>query len=968
MSLSNIADPQLLHPLQSVLAEALPQIVWTARPDGTVDWINHEFDRYTGISNADYAAGDWIQALHPDDREPTLDVWKEAIDRGLPYRTEFRIWCASQERWCQHLVDARPHLDAEGEITRWYGLTIDIQELRDAEEVRESELQLQIVERRALEQIAAGEPLPIILKEICTAMTKVVQGSFATVSLVGEDGRNLERCFGSDSMDSWSKAVGQIPIGEGYGSCGTAIFRSEAVFTIDIGFDPLWDGYRNLADEHGLGACWSLPILDIEGQAIACLACYHSAPRTPTKAQSTLLQRMADSVHTAISKVEIRDQLRASERRYRSLFDLVPISIWELDASEILRMVEELKAAGIADFDTWFNQQPTITEDVLALLHVLDTNSTARQLHGVTDDDPASMSRALLHQGTDPDFRWAIRASVTAAWEGRTELETTYSVSRPDGSKSDVLARLLLPEPNSGRLLLTELDITKQRRTEERFRHVAHASSDYIFDRDFATETTWVNDAASWLSGHSEGAAEVPRGAWVDSVHPEDSEEILRQISDAISGDQVYWEGEYRLRQRNGTYIPVRERATILRNETGRPVRMIGNIINLTEQKAMEAQLRQSQRLDAVGQLTGGIAHDFNNLLTVILGNAEMLVDLLPKGQPSETMASQIVGTSERAAELTQRLLAFARKQPLSPGYFDANAIVQDMRMLIERSITPAITLELDLAENLSPVHVDRSMFESALLNLCVNARDAMPNGGLLRIDTSASTMADTTDPSLPQASDYVRVSVSDTGEGMDDSTLAQVFEPFFTTKPPGQGSGLGLSMTHGFVHQSGGHIRIQSKQTKGTTVELLLPRHEQSPDGQALPEAEVSTPNTVPRGRILVVDDEEQVREYICMVVQSFGYQVETESRATTALTRLRAGVAFDLVLSDVVMPGGVSGRQLADEVLKDREGLPVLLVSGHAEEIATTDGKLDPRIGFLRKPFRKSELELKLTEMLNG
>lgn len=968
MSLKSTIDTRPLHPSQSDLAEALPQIVWTARPDGTVDWINQEFDRYTGISNADFAAGDWLLAVHPDDRDPTLDVWGKAIARGLPYRTEFRVWCAAQNRWCRHLVDARPHLDAAGEIVRWYGLTIDIQELRDAEEERECELRLQIVERRVLEQIAAGDPLSRILTNICTSMAEVLENSSATIALVTEDGRHLDLGLGAAKMDEWSRAVGQIPIGEQHGSSGAAVFRKEPVFTADIANDPLWFDYRGLAAEHGHAACWSLPILDIAGKPIACLACYYSERLTPTKAQYALLHRVAESVSTAISQVEVRDQLRASELRYRSLFDVVPIAIWELDASGILRMIEELRAAGIADFEAWLDQQPAITKDVLALLRVLDTNSAARQLHGVFDDDPASMSQALISMADDPKFCAAMRAALTAAWEGRNNLETTYSIPRPDGTKADVLVRLLLPELSTGRLLLTELDITEQRRIEERFRHVAQASSDYIFDRDFATETTWVNDAASWLSDYSDGACEVPRNAWVESVHPEDSEEILKQISVAISGGQMSWEGEYRLRQRDGAYIPVLERATILRDDAGEPVRMIGNIINLSKQKALEAQLRQSQRLDAVGQLTGGIAHDFNNLLTVILGNAEMLVDLLPSSQPSGAMATQIVTASERAADLTQRLLAFARKQPLLPGYFDTNALVRDMQMLIERSITPAITLELDLAENLSAVHVDRSMFESALLNLCVNARDAMPNGGMLRIETSTSTWADSSDPEMPAAGKYVRVAVSDHGEGMDADTLARVFEPFFTTKPPGQGSGLGLSMVHGFVHQSGGHVRIQSDLSIGTTVELLLPYHSQKQNENIEPKVELDTPHILPRGRILVVEDEEQVRDYISLIVESLGYQVEAEPRAATALIRLRSGEPFDLVLSDVVMPGGVSGRELAEVVLNERQGLPVLLVSGHAEEIADTNRQMDSRIGFLRKPFRKIDLERKLVEMFAG
>lgn len=520
--------------------------------------------------------------------------------------------------------------------------------------------------------------------------------------------------------------------------------------------------------------------------------------------------------------------------------------------------------------------------------------------------------------------------------------------------------------PAPEKLTIFLRDVTAQRRIEERFRHVAQVSSDFIFDRDVVSDVTWVNDAGFWLPDLPPGTHEVPRQAWIDSVHPEDSAAILAKIEEAINGGQDFWEGEYRLRRHDGAYVPVRERASILRNSIGEPVRMIGNMVDLSEQKALEAQLRQSQRLDAVGQLTGGIAHDFNNLLTVILGNAETLADTLPADQSSATMARQILVASERAAALTQHLLAFARKQPLSPGVFDANEIIEGMRMLIERSITPAITLELDLAENLGAVSVDRAMFESALLNLCVNARDAMVGGGTLRIETSPATLTGSTDPDAPQAGEYLRVRVSDTGKGMDDATLAQVFEPFFTTKPVGAGSGLGLSMVHGFVHQSGGQVRIQSDLGAGTTVELLLPRHARPADVHDAPEVQPAAQKDLPRARVLVVDDEDQVRDYICMIVESLGYEVEAETHATTALARLRAGEPFDLLLSDVVMPGGVSGRQLAETILKERPGLPVLLISGHSEEIVATDGQLDPSIGFLRKPFRKSELARRLADML--
>lgn len=602
----------------------------------------------------------------------------------------------------------------------------------------------------------------------------------------------------------------------------------------------------------------------------------------------------------------------------------------------------------------------------------------------------ASTTDGVLVMDTDWRITYANQHAIDLLFPGREFLGISLWTLLPDlvGSKFESLYRRAMEQqmaeeielhyarlggwfevhaqPSPEKLMVFLRDVTAQRRVEERFRHVAHVSSDFIFDRDVVTNLAWVNDAAFWLPDIPPGPQKVPRSAWVDSVHPDDRAGVEATIEEAIRSAQDFWEVEYRLRRPDGEYIPVRERASLLRNDAGEPVRVIGNIIDLSAQKALEAQLRQSQRLDAVGQLTGGIAHDFNNLLTVILGNAEALTDTLAADQPSANLARQIMIASERAADLTQHLLAFARKQPLSPGNFEANELIEGMRMLIARAITPAITLKLKLDDSLGSVYVDRAMFENALLNLCVNARDAMPDGGSLQIATNPVTLNGPTAPDMPQEGEYVRVTVSDTGSGMDDDTLAQAFEPFFTTKSVGAGSGLGLSMVHGFAHQSGGDLRIQSSLGVGTTVELLLPRSERAPEGLDLPQDASSKLTATPGTRILVVDDEDNVRDYICMVVQSLGYEVEAEPRAIKALERLRAGEPFDLLLSDVVMPGGMSGQQLAAAVLVERPGLPVLLVSGHAEEIAAPDVQRDPRIGFLRKPFRKRELAHRLADML--
>lgn len=953
-----------LHPSLSDLSEVLPQILWAARPDGAVDWANREFERYTGMTDIDLEVGGWLLALHPDDRAGALSEWEAARERGLAYRTEFRLWCSMLECWRWHLVDARPHRDEAGNIIRWYGIAIDAQEIRDAQETRDTELRLQTVERRTLERISKGDTLEQILKGICLVMGDMLNGALSTVALISEDGTHLDACHGVDALDDWARTIGQIPVGEGQGACGTAVFRRAPVFSNDIAQDPLWAAYAKIASEHELAACWSLPILDASGQPIASFACYYSTPRAPDDAQVALLHRIAALISNAISQVGSRDRLAASEQRYRTLFDFLPIAIWEEDISETLALLDTLKQAGVTDLNAWLDENPSFIDRALASIRVQEVNRAARSLHGIGEKDCATLSQSLARHADEPKFRDAVRKMLVAAWVGARDITVSSAILKPDGTKSDLLVQMLLPAENCGRLLVTELDVTEQHRAEERFRHVAQASSDYIFDRDFETETTWVNDGASWHPDLPAGPSVVPRGAWVDSVHPEDNARVLRGIEGAIQGGAAFWEGEYRLRMRSGDYIPVRERASILRNDAGAPVRMIGNIVDLSEQKALEAQLRQSQRLDAIGQLTGGIAHDFNNLLTVILGNADTLVETLPADQRTAAMAKQIVGAAERAAELTQRLLAFARKQPLAPGVHDAAAIVEDMRMLFERSLTPAIALELDVAPSTGRVHVDRALFESALLNLCLNARDAMPDGGVLRIE--AGPFAPAGDADTQRSGNLVRIAVSDTGTGMDEETRLRVFEPFFTTKPPGEGNGLGLSMVYGFVQQSGGDVRIDSKPGIGTTIELLLPVHDLNTEDDATPAATPAAGQTKFRGRILVVDDNAQVRDYTCLLVRSLGFDVVDEPDAASALDRLRTGGAFDLVLSDVVMPGGTSGRQLAETVLDEWPGLPVLLVSGHSDDISGADKPLSPKIAFLRKPFRKHDLADRLARML--
>lgn len=960
----SIEDGLPLQPAQLDMAEALPQIVWTADPDGTVDWVNSAFQRYSGLEDISLPARDWLLAVHPDDREPTLEAWAQAIASGRTYRTEFRIWCASEGVWRTHLVNASPHHDPEGRILRWFGLAIDIQEQRDADMAREVEATLRTIESRTMEQVSTGTTQDVILHDICLAMGGIIDGARAAVALLGDDGARLEHWHAANLPTDWLRAMPRLPVVECARANGPDVHLGAIFVVADITQEPHFQDIRQEALEQRLAACWSLPVHDAEGRVIACFTIFHEQPGTPTDAESAHLYRLADLIRIVIDHVRARDRQRVSEQRYRSLFNLLPIGIFDSDVSELQKMLGELRASGVTDLEAWLDANDAFLDQAALALRLLDANRAALELHGV--DDREELAQNFVSMVRDSEARASLRGMLLALFDGAPDYETLHSIPRRDGRHADVLVRMLLPESGNSRLLITQHDITKQRRAEERFRQVAQASSDYIFDRDFTSETTWVNDASTWLADFPAGPCEVPRSAWVNSVHPEDSHDILNQIDRAVSGGDSSWGGEYRLRLSDGSYIPVRERSSIIRDSAGEPVRMVGSIVDLSEQKTLEAQLHQSQRLDAVGQLTGGIAHDFNNLLTVIQGNAEMLRDALPTRSGAATMAEHVLAASERAANLTQHLLAFARKQPLVPGHFDPNTMVEGMQVLIERSITPAITLELDLATALGSVHVDRAMFENALLNLCVNARDAMPQGGTLRIESRLVVLDQGDDPAGLPAGKYVRITVSDTGTGMDADTMTRAFEPFFTTKRVGEGSGLGLSMVYGFVHQSEGHIRIRSVSGAGSAIEILLPQSQGDADGSNAEQTEQTLDAARAPARILIVEDETLVREYITTTIETLGYRALALPRAAPALELLKAGERFDLLLSDIVMPGGMNGRQLAEAALTLYPDMPILLISGHSEEMAAPDGRIDPRIGFLRKPFRKHELASRLAEQL--
>lgn len=391
------------------------------------------------------------------------------------------------------------------------------------------------------------------------------------------------------------------------------------------------------------------------------------------------------------------------------------------------------------------------------------------------------------------------------------------------------------------------------------------------------------------------------------------------------------------------------------------------NIAQMIQNRKTAERLARTQRLQAVGELTGGVAHDFNNLLTVIQGNAEMLGETF-KGRDDEAaeLAEMIDSAARRGAELTQRLLAFARRQPLEPAAVDVVSLVAGMDGLLRRTLGAHVELEFKAAGDVWPALIDSTQLETAVLNLVVNARDALPDGGWLTIEIGNASLGRTYADSRSDvvAGDYVLVAVSDTGTGIAADHIDHVFEPFFTTKQKARGTGLGLSMVYGFIKQSHGHVSIYSEPGEGTTIKMYLPR---ALAGEVESRDEVvSTGMESGDAVVLLVEDDELVRRYTHDLLVSLGYKVEVAGSGPEALKILERVGAVDLLLTDVVMPGGMSGPDVADAVSSMRPGIAVLFMSGYTENAIVHNGRLDPGVTLLSKPFRRRELAQKVKEVL--
>jgi len=674
-----------------------------------------------------------------------------------------------------------------------------------------------------------------------------------------------------------------------------------------------------------------------------------------------------------------------SESRFRRIADSAPALIWVSDAEG--RMIFANR-----HYQTVFGVPAT------------EMLGDGWQRVVIPADLPSFYAAFMTAFATYQSFRTEVRfldKEGTIRWyrcEGAPRFDAAGSFLGYTGLNTDI---------SEGKLAEEEL-----RRSEAKFRAIAESMPQIVWSSLPDGRHDYFNQRWFDFTGQSEWENAED---WSSIVHSEDWPQAHRAWREALKTGEPY-EHEFRLRRHDGDYQWVLARALPVHDEVdGSIVRWFGTCTDIEDQIAArqamarsqeeleqvvgertaelkaanekllkeirereqaEEALRQAQKMEAVGQLTGGVAHDFNNLLTVISGNLEALLRRLDKDEIDlarvKSAAENAMRGAQRAATLTERLLAFARRQPLTPKAVDPNALVRDMVDLLRRTIGETIELKTDLADDAWPILADVNHLESAILNLAVNARDAMPEGGTLTIQTVNRSVteprASDLDPDM-DAGDYVCICVTDTGAGMNEETLHQAFDPFFTTKEIGAGTGLGLSQVYGFLKQSGGGITLNSEVGEGTEVCLFLKRSPSLPE-QATPETVPAAPAMADGGRvqtILVVEDDDDVRSYSTSLLEDLGYAVISCGNGAEALSVLRAGTPVDLLFTDVGLPGGLNGRELAEAARKVRPDLQTLFATAYAHDVFGDDTGGYAEGDILRKPFQNAVLAQRVSELLS-
>jgi two-component system cell cycle sensor histidine kinase/response regulator CckA len=636
------------------------------------------------------------------------------------------------------------------------------------------------------------------------------------------------------------------------------------------------------------------------------------------------------------ARKEVEEALRRSEQRWRSVFDRMQLIGLELDREGRITYCNDF-FLGL----TGWSRDEAMGADYLAAF--LPPGSPAREVFART----MAGGEAPIH------FRNAI---LTRNGSLRA-IEWNNTLLREAGDR--VVGVLSIGEDVTDR----ERAVLELRRSEAEFRGLVEHATIGIARATREGRFLTVNPALIRMLGYR-WAEELLRLDMARDVYA-DPADWVRLMAQFARADVATAETEWK--RRDGSRIAVRLNVRLIRGQAGEPEYFEGLVEDVTAQRNLEIQFRQAQRLEAVGRLAGGVAHDFNNILTAIRGYGDLLLEELGEDDARRHDVEEIRAAADRATALTRQLLAFSRKQVLQVRVLDLNAVIRTLEKMLRRLIGEDIRLAFTLADDVGTVRTDPGQIEQVILNLVVNARDAMPAGGRLAVETANVALDDGYADAHPGTApgSYVMLALSDTGTGMDADVMSQIFEPFFTTKEQGKGTGLGLATVYGIVKQSGGHVAVESEPGRGTTFRIYLPRLDEPVEKAEIPEP--VAPVAGGRETVLLAEDDPSVREIVAQVLAQKGYRVLRASDGQTALELARgAGLNIDLLVTDMVMPG-MTGRELSDALSAERPGVRVLYMSGYTDDAVVRHGVLEEGMPYLQKPFASQALASKVRELLD-
>jgi PAS domain S-box-containing protein len=806
-----------------------------------------------------------------------------------------------------------------------------------------------------------------LLDEICELMVRTGGYRMAGIAFAEQDEQKTVRPVAHAGMDSgyltnidvrWS----DTPAGRG--PAGIAIRENRVCVIADTVTDPNFVPWREAAAQRGFAAMIALP-LRVGGLAFGVLAIYSEQAGSFESAEVELLSEIADSLAYGITALRAQAEsrrataaLREAEAKYRQLVEMVPAISYVAEAGAQGRFLYLSPQAEMI-----LGYRP---EDCLA-----DPAFWWDHLH--PDDHPVA-----LQEDT---------------WEEGRPFQVEYRMRRQDGG--EVWLRdeaVIVLDPNTGKRLTRGLliDITERKQAEDalreseaRYRMFLAQSSEGIYRLEYSPPVPCHLPVDEQLAlGMKNGYVAECNDAMARLYGRNDAEELIGKrlseflvLNDPMTREfmENFIRSGYRIEDQESREIDAQGQRKILRSTMmgtvidGHWARTWGISRDVTARMHLEEQLRNAQQLEAIGRLAGGVAHDFNNILSIIMGHGELMLANASADAQARNGLEQIRRAAERAAALTQQLLAFSRKQVLQPKVMDLNEAVAEVQKMLTRVIGEDIELVASLHPSLASVRVDPGQVEQVLMNLAINARDAMPHGGKILMETANVDVNGERARDLDlSAGRYVMLQVSDTGHGMDAATLGHIFEPFFTTKKMGKGTGLGLATVYGIVKQSGGSIQVESQAGKGSKFRIYLP----AADGGIRKRPETVAGELVVGGTetILVVEDEVDLRELTRIFLEGYGYRVLQASSAEQAIEAAeRFSERIDLLLTDVIMPG-MSGRRLAEEVLSRRPQTRIVYMTGYTDDMVVQHRVLEPGVQLLQKPFSKVELAVKVRATLDA